>query len=816
MGIFVSKFHRRGMIRLTVFSFLSCVFWLIISNVIPNELLAYRQNRDSLFGRYDMILHDCPFNDVDESYFGISQYGSLIHYGTCFNTEDKNTYSVGYMDDMYLDLLNIEIISGRYPQNPREVLVEEYIYDLHPERKIVLTDSSNSKEYEICGVINNYHTDIGHPTIIIAGHNDLPNIFMIENDIDSLASSIVIDFDADDEETLSNLLNRFLSGLEGIDVNNVIINYEKYEDDKTYEIINSQKLITVAYGIFSPMILCFLYSFLFDEMRPSLESLFHLGAGATFLFIEAMIPFFFSAIIGDLLGIIVAVGYKMINQLFHIYTAGFVISLLSDLLVVVVFTIIRLKVMINGPVIKKSKQSDFPKIDSIYDYSKVIYGKNVRSCVFLGVILGVFLSGVICSCWNIIYDDLYIATEADVLSSVSYQACATINVNGLEYNSNKYYYRREEVNDLRSYKGVTNVDIFYGGQSPNLVIPSNADMYWGMFSSIYANNIEYGKYTNSHIPDYPATVDGYNIVVLDEDDLSALEQDFSEWISILNNGKVIAFFPPIQNVRNETFIEGDNLVFAELYSNESFMDILNNPNQLELREYPIELGKVYNTSCSLVLPKKSYYEENKITILLSEEAFQKIGCINGVESFSVSIDNKTGLDNLVEAFENIVYTSQDPNIFSLYDYSEKLSKPHRLCISLVTLYVLISFILITILMLLCIMNMVQKESYNLNILINMGLSKKKLRSILQRTILKYHGTSCILFSVISCGMTYLFTRYISGPLMDIRGLSFLIPIQGGLSLVVYGISLLFVMWFVSHINLENEIAINNKKREVEI
>lgn len=267
----------------------SSLLVILFSLFMQNHLFETKKmQNENLYGSWHGAVYDGNESEISKLFDNrmISQIGFTYALGDVqFNNVHQG--SIGYVDDTFLELSNIDLMKGSMPNDKDEIAIEkmkldqmglDYTLDQTISIQLIHNDKTISKEYKLCGIINNYSA-----TWLSRGR--LLSFFIIEDKmIDPIEESVFFTVDNDYLETLNDISQKLIQ--------NLVINTNV---EFTYDPLSSQNLpYTLLFGfaiIYTLLLLLYTFQQWTRAHGREIQTLKALGASmSSFLqdFIESI------------------------------------------------------------------------------------------------------------------------------------------------------------------------------------------------------------------------------------------------------------------------------------------------------------------------------------------------------------------------------------------------------------------------------------------------------------------------------------------------------------------------------------------------
>lgn len=145
----------------------SSLLVILFSLFMQNYLFeTKRVQNEELYGSWHGAVYNGKESEISSLFDNrmVSQVGSIYVLG---DVQFKNDYqgSIGYVDDSFLELSNIDFMKGSMPNEKNEIAIEKmkldqmglnYTLNQTISIQLIHNDEIISREYKLCGIINNY------------------------------------------------------------------------------------------------------------------------------------------------------------------------------------------------------------------------------------------------------------------------------------------------------------------------------------------------------------------------------------------------------------------------------------------------------------------------------------------------------------------------------------------------------------------------------------------------------------------------------------------------------------------------------------
>lgn len=173
-------------------------FPFIVSFVSSMFVNLCKEEAEILYGRFDNIIYNAAYEDELDELIKLDNVSNYIDlYGTIEILETNGDLLLGAIDKNAMELGNIHIVKGEFPQNSKEVCVcESLYYELYSDYELGSTLLIGNQNYQLVGLINDYFVpwnkpvqDIEYlyPNVILGESNKMISdrkILLLKNKID--------------------------------------------------------------------------------------------------------------------------------------------------------------------------------------------------------------------------------------------------------------------------------------------------------------------------------------------------------------------------------------------------------------------------------------------------------------------------------------------------------------------------------------------------------------------------------------------------------------------------------------------------------
>lgn len=285
--------------------------WIYMQSYEATQINYYAET----WGSYHSVVHNANLKDVDNIESLLKEKGSGAAY-SYFNVDyDDKVFYVGYIDQTAVNLLPIKLKEGRYPENAEEVTVENSTYVAlglnaavgeSVSVPVIVDGKTVVKEYTLVGITENYLSALWYdeqlrlnplPTLLTADKNEILKIDIV------CGTRSASGF-------FSNYGNRTLNPYDAETVKNDVVGYIINIGAFLFGIV----IIVTVFGIVG------IYVYTLRERRKYMSLLRCIGLkrykGVSLFFIQGMVYWFISAIIGGVFGIVWSYVFILIYGVF--------------------------------------------------------------------------------------------------------------------------------------------------------------------------------------------------------------------------------------------------------------------------------------------------------------------------------------------------------------------------------------------------------------------------------------------------------------------------------------------------------------------
>lgn len=157
----------------------------ITTSMLTQSVLQYKWEKSlKTYGSFS-----CGLSQINEEIkFAAQDAFGGDHIG-CYEIYDEviieeNTITIGKVDNAFLHMANSKLLSGRFPANQKEVVVESFVANLLDGQEFVEVKLNTGIErFRIVGIIENYSANISTPEELEVGKNTYPSIICAEDNV---------------------------------------------------------------------------------------------------------------------------------------------------------------------------------------------------------------------------------------------------------------------------------------------------------------------------------------------------------------------------------------------------------------------------------------------------------------------------------------------------------------------------------------------------------------------------------------------------------------------------------------------------------
>lgn len=721
----------------------------ISSSILTQSVLQYKWDRGtSSYGNFS-----CGISNIskEEEKIVLQNFceENIGKFETYQNVEyDDLMITLGYADEAFCNMTGIKLISGRFPLNSNEIVVENFVANMLDESGILEIEHNNEKiQLKIVGIIGNYSSRLLVPVDESKIGNVYPNVICNENNFlqsETTVRSLLINMEGvvDTKKDYIKNTEHIYTAVEeaGLTTSDIYINDNLLNKGLAgckeiwhYSLFFSF-VVTVITAAFSYVILNIFYK----DYREKLSILNVCGREFAKLLTIVKQQLFFFFIIANALGILL--GYGIINVFricFNItvsYKSGITIAFLFwteiNLFCVILLVLMKCKMEITQYSLAENLRckSDISNAARIKEKSvnrNIL--KRIRSAsmtytlLFVAVFIVMYFSLYI---WGItIYGNPNIPDYQ--LFSKEVEEVEVVNGFTVESSTEKYILEND-IRKLQRYSPYIIYDLWPDFNSYTILFEKNAiPDYFETWNSMYPNqDTSYdGSIIEKNWPeefDNLIPVNNVDFIVADNALLKDIVQryELTTPISQLRDETDIILFLPENIQHKSAFIEGNTIKIG---------GISQYGNQVIGKQFTFNIAEIVNKPYQIETDYTLQQRDNVI-VFLSEEAAKKSNLFQGYRSVSVRFKADVpehitnDIDNLMYEMANkiqggVLYSKEeilmDEQIFTTYN--------KILSTILMTINILFGSIMVTIM----VYQTIKKNIRTYGILRVLGLSFEK-------------------------------------------------------------------------------------------
>lgn len=725
-------------------AFLVCILALVTFLMLSISPM-FSALSESTFYTYaeEFGLHHCIYYDLTEAQWetlrGIStvkEAGVITNFGNYALSGTKVRITLGSFDETALTLSKVKLREGRFPKQPGEAAVEAHVLYQLPAgaglgTKFTVEGADGTAEYTICGVVEDYRSKWSVPSMIKPGVNDLPAAFVAAGAdwMPAPVKSAMVYFHTvtAEEEPFRLEADVYHAQLKGHENGDFLFvdnsNLYQHQQSRMYFSNWYRKyfvLLALAGAGLILMVALFGYDRNFDAAA---YTLYTTGAPRRevrrlFYLIHLLLAALGVAAGMALCGVFVPIARAALGYDFSVFSylwrAGIPVLLTLGVAAAYDLCVLRRQYGCDfshrEDTRRKKKQEAAEELPLGRRLGLALAARHVEqnwrrltAAMLVGVVLAVMLF-----CMQAERAESYGSwvREVPTLSAQAAEQWSCLDYGTYRVNGVYQFFDDDRVRALRDLPGVTELYRSYE-QEVNLQVPRGLGEYWELF--FQNNQTPIMGYEASEVPAIPqdvrSTAFGFGFVVLDEVEQEWLQRAYPDLPveSLLSDGQVILFCPPIDQVReldgnrvqfgsriseitdgvtrNETVKAGDSLTLSWLDASPYLLDeVKDRTDRIRFCEQELPLSAVVNEGFYMERPYSIDDEPDGLTIVLSEETMRSLPFFQGMFTFRVTMDpgiSDAGYAAVEEAFCRAAYAIEGANLYSSREEEALLDKVQR-------------------------------------------------------------------------------------------------------------------------------------------
>ena len=731
----------------------------ISSSVLTQSVLQYKWKRGiSSYGNFS-----CGINDISKKDKAIVlqnySHKDIGIFETYQNIEFHDLIvTLGYVDKSFREITDVKLLSGRFPKNRDEIVVENFIANMLGDSDIIEVDNNNEIiQLKVVGIIENYSSGLSIPTGKANIGNVYPNIICNENNYfksETFNQSLLINLEeVIDSKTsyVKNTINIY-NAIEniGLSTDQIFLNDNLLNKGLVgcKEIWNYSLFFSFIIAIITASFLYIILVIFYKDYRKKLSILNICGQEFKKLLSVVKQQLFLFYLIGNVSGILMGYGIINIMQM-HLnftisYKSGITIANLFWLeinFLCVMLLILRKhkKEIVHYSLAEnlrfKNRKSNIASSETKPANKNIL--KKIKSlnptyillffAVFIISYLSLYIRGMTIYSNPNIPDYQFFSKEVEE-SEV---------VNGFTIeNSPEKYILENDVKKLQQYRSYITYDLYPDFNSYTILFNKNEiPDYFEKWNSMYTNPDT--SYDESIIKkNWPeefnnlTPVNNVDFIVADNALLKDIIQQYELTIPIsqLRNGTVIILFLP-EKIQHKNFLVGDSIKIGGISQYE---------NQVIGKQFVFNIAEIVNKPYRIETDYTIQKRDN-IVVFLGEDVAKKSNLFKGYSSVSIRLKENIP-DRIRNDINNLMYEMankiQGGGLYSKEEIlmDEKIFTTYNKILSFILMT--INLLLGSIMVIIMIYQVIKKNLRTYGILRVLGLSFKKNILYLWKSIFK--------------------------------------------------------------------------------
>ncbi|MGM9988384.1 MAG: FtsX-like permease family protein [Bacillaceae bacterium] len=584
-----------------------------------------------------------------------------------FEIKNGLVATIGWMDNLAIELGHINLLEGKYPIKENEVAIEAFYlekidptWEIGDKRKLPI--KGKRVNVELVGIIEDYSAKWTVPYNVEKGKNDYPNIFVTNNygSIENTTSNLLIKFHNEKNESgMVNLIDTYNN--EGFINDNLLFKGLKQYDNIT-NLTNAFLIIIFAASSF-----CFFglfYYFNLSQLKKDAQ-MKALGCNDLRLYmihvIQCVIIFFLSVVFSVPL---LSVFHRLIIK--NTFLEGeFITSDISNIILKIFIWLFLLLIVVianSSLPVRKFKGNSINNFMNDYQINSKIYKPKDSSSFFIKQLLiqmgqlpkqTILIIITLCICILTVVFSFFLQKESEGIWDAeqdyyidAQEIFAFENIKNLSVLVNEgQTFSLDDVDSLEHTKGIDSIE-----KNPFMVdvhpLINEDNITYSLKSWINQNGSLNHLYRNNIIiPNI-----GYQII-----DESEFNKVYSNGNFEQFKGKVILAFPNLEN-KDDNRLVGEALEFVKMYRSQEM---------LKTKEWNFEIFDVVNKSKVSKYSDLYLNNDNEITIFLDKDTAIESGIFTGYKDLTVYLEEDVEEEEEKE-IEKKIYEMVAPIPGSLY------------------------------------------------------------------------------------------------------------------------------------------------------